>query len=397
MGMLRFVAVLFAVLGFACGVLAADAKGEVGPGVPAFAVRPGLRVTLASDKLEEARFLCFDDKGTLYCSQPTKGNIVALREPDASGVYRKVSVYIKDKPKVHAMCFHNGWLWFAQSTSIGKARGMKEDGSAQEIATIIPAGKLPGLGGHWWRSLLVDDDGFYTSIGDSTNLTDESKTNPDRQKIWHYNLEGGDKKLFASGIRNTERLLYRPGTKELYGCDHGTDNFGQKFGERTGQLQPITDLNPGEEFNHYVQGGFYGHPFLVGNNMPRPEFADREDIIEMAKTAIPPEFLFHAHWAPNGWRFVTSDYFPGFKGDAVICFHGSWNSVQKVGYRVERLLFDEWSGKPYGSLRLVGTLSEDGRRVLARPVDVIEAADGTLLWSADDTKQIYRISKADGK
>jgi glucose/arabinose dehydrogenase len=259
------------------------------------------------------------------------------------------------------------------------------------------ARQAPGFGRHWWRSLLVDDNGFYTSIGDSGNLTDESKTNPDRQKIWHYSLDGGDKKLFASGIRNTERLLFRPGTKEIWGCDHGSDNFGQKFGERTGQLQPITDLNPGDEFNHYEEGGFYGHPFLVGSNVPRAEFMDREDIVEMAKTAIAPEWLFHAHWAPNGWRFINGDYFPGFKGDAVVAFHGSWNSVQKVGYRVERVLFDSWSGKPYGTLRLVGTLSEDGRQVLARPVDVIEASDGTLLWSADDTKQIYRISKADGK
>lgn len=389
--MIRFLCLASAFLFIASGVTAAELKGEVGPNVPAFTVRPGFRVTLASEKLDDARFLCFDDKGTLYVSQPMKGQVVALRDPDANGVYRKVSVYLKDKPRVHAMSFYKGWLWFAQSTSISRARGMKEDGSAEEVVSVIAPGKLPGLGGHWWRSLLVDDDGFYTSVGDSGNLTDEPKT--DRQKLWHYNLEGGDKKLFATGIRNTERLLYRPGTKELWGCDHGSDNFGAKFGERASQVQPVTDLNPGDEFNHYVEGGFYGHPFLVGANVPRPEFQDRDDILELAKKAIPPEWLFHAHWAPNGWRFITADYFPGFKGDAVIAFHGSWNSVQKVGYRIEHVLFDSWTGKPYGSQQLVGTLAADGKTVLARPVDVIEAPDGSLLWSADDTKQIYRITK----
>src|SRR5437763_13970239 len=117
------------------------AGGEVGAGMPAFVVRPGFRVTLAAEKLDEARFLCFDDKGTLYVSQPTKGSIVALRDPDANGVYRKVSVYVKDKARVHAMCFHGGWLWFAQSSSINKARGMKEDGSAEEVVAVIAPGK----------------------------------------------------------------------------------------------------------------------------------------------------------------------------------------------------------------------------------------------------------------
>jgi len=125
------------------------------------------------------------------------------------------------------------------------------------------------------------------------------------------------------------------------------------------------------------------------NSSTRPDI----NIIELARTAIPPEWLFHAHWAPDGWSFIKSDYFPGFKGDAVIAFHGSWNSVNKVGYRIEHLLFDQLTGKPYGSQALVGTLSADGKAVLARPVDIIEAPDGSLLWSADDTKQIYRITK----
>ena len=31
--------------------------------------------------------------------------------------------------------------------------------------------------------------------------------------------------------------------------------------------QPITDYNPPGEMNKYVEGGFYGHPFIVGNQM----------------------------------------------------------------------------------------------------------------------------------
>jgi glucose/arabinose dehydrogenase len=64
-----------------------------------------------------------------------------------------------------------------------------------------------------------------------------------------------------------------------------------------------------------------------------------------------------------------------------------------VGYRIERLLFDAMTDKPYGSLMLVGTLTADGKSNLARPVDVTESPDGSLLFSADDTRQVYRLSK----
>src|SRR5438270_12946211 len=58
--------------------------GERGPNVPDFWVRPGYRVTLAAEKLPEARFIEFDDKGTLYLSQPGQGSISTLKEKNGS-------------------------------------------------------------------------------------------------------------------------------------------------------------------------------------------------------------------------------------------------------------------------------------------------------------------------
>jgi glucose/arabinose dehydrogenase len=150
---------------------------------------------------------------------------------------------------------------------------------------------------------------------------------------------------------------------------------------------------PGEELNKFVEGGFYGHPYLSNNRIVRPEFADRKDIIELAAKTIPPAWTFGAHWAGNGFTFLSKDYFPDHKGDIFAAFHGSWNSTVRVGYRVERVLFDKETGLPYGSLRIVGCAP--GGQVLARPVDCVEAPDGTVLFSCDQTNKVYRISKAD--
>jgi glucose/arabinose dehydrogenase len=366
-------------------------QGVRGPGVPPFYVRAGFTVTVAAADLGETRSLAFDDHGTLYLCQPGSGSILALRDDQRSGTYRTVGAFVGGKPTVHGLCFRAGWLWFAQSGAIHKARTRPDGGAAEEVVTVVPEGQLPSGGGHWFRSILVDDDGFYTSIGDSQNDSDETAT--ERQKIWRYSLDGKQKTLFCSGIRNTEKLRYRPGTTEVWGCDHGSDNFGAKLGEQRGH-QPLTDANPPCEFNRYEQDRFYGHPFVVGNQVPRLEWLDRPDLLDLVRKATPPAWCFGAHWAACGFAFSTGAGLSPDRMSVFCAMHGSWNSTRKVGYRIEQVLIDDQTGLPYGSRRIVGTLAEDGETVLDRPVDCAEAPDGSVLFSCDQGQRIYRIAAA---
>jgi glucose/arabinose dehydrogenase len=194
-------------------------------------------------------------------------------------------------------------------------------------------------------------------------------------------------------VRNDEKLRYRPGTTEIWGFDNRTDRFGHDYGEIDGQDQPITDLNPPEEFNHYVEGAFYGHPYIVGNRIPRPEFAHRPDILKLARETTPPVWDVHAHWAVLGFTFITKDYFPGAKGDVFFASHGSWNSVKPVGACVQWLMFDKLTGLPYGSLTIVDCQGADRR--YARPVDCAEGPDGTVLFTSDEPPGLYRISRSE--
>ena len=378
----------FLVLGVLLSIILNDANAQdtnstVGPNVPAFIVRPGLQVTLVAENIGEVRFIEFGGKDTLYVSQPRTGAIITLRERD--GIWAKVADFTTNKPTVHGMHYYDGWLWFTQSGVVWKARDTNGDGIADEEVKVVEG--LPSGGGHWWRSICVTPNGFYTSIGDSGNITDETVT--DRQKIWKFSLDGTNKTLFASGLRNTEKLRHRPGTEEVWGADHGSDAYGQSLGEKP-PIQPFTDHIPPDEFNRYTQGGFYGHPFIVGDGLPRLEFKDRPNLIELANIAISPAWLLGAHWAPCGWSFVSSDAL-GFRGDAIIACHGSWNSSTKVGYRVERLMFDPLTGRPTGRQKLVGLLDENDQ-VLGRPCDIAEAPDGSLFFSDDFKGRIYRIS-----
>src|SRR5688572_32893008 len=79
---------------------------DLGPGVPAMRVRPGYRVTRAvPDKQlkDEARFLEFSDDGkTLFVSFRDPGYILALRDPDADGVFKTSTTFVKDRRSVRS-------------------------------------------------------------------------------------------------------------------------------------------------------------------------------------------------------------------------------------------------------------------------------------------------------
>lgn len=71
---------------------------------------------------------------------------------------------------------------------------------------------------------------------------------------------------------------------------------------------------------------------------------------------------------------------------SVAC-RGSQDRGIPDGYRVERVLFDPVTARPYGSLAMVKTLSGD-EQVLARPVDCADAPDGCVIITCDVTSRI---------
>lgn len=349
-------------------------------------VRSGCTLTVAQATIKKPRFMRFDPNGTLYVSLPDVGEIKSCADRDGDGYYETVETFINGHPSVHGLFWHDGWLWFTESGAIFRARDTNGDRKADETVTVIAPGKLP-KGGHWWRPVLIHKNRLYTGIGDSGNITDETAT--PRQKIWSYALDGGDEKLFCSGIRNTEKLVIRPGTEEIWGMDHGSDWFGrelEKNDKKSGQ--PITDWNPPCEMNHYRQDGFYGHPFIVGMRVPRYEYMNRPDIVSLAAGTIMPEWSTGAHWAPNAMEFYSAAQFPDAHGDAFVAYHGSWNRSEKGGYCVTRVRFED--GHPWGEQAYIRFLA-DRDKVLGRPVDVAQAPDGSLLISDDHGNRIYRL------
>ena len=383
--------------------------GSIGEGVPDdVRVRKGYRVTVASPALERARFMQIGDDGTLYLSQPRDHRISSLKDEDGDGVYETQAVFYQgedDNP--HSMDWHDGKLWFTASEPgyLKTAVDTDGDGVADDVQTVIEPGRedgIPSGGGHAFRGIVVDGDRVLVMVTDPSNMTVELDS--DRKKVYAFDLDGTNRREFASGLRNTEKLRHRIAgdgseTDEVWGADHGSDNIGKDYGEGRDTNQAITDLGPPDEFNRIDEGGFYGHPYLMADRRVRPEYTEREDLLELAEKTIPAMWSFSAHSANNGFCFApaaTGELFGNeeMTGDVFQAQHGSWNSSVPVGYAVVRLLFDDVTGRPYGLEKIVDTHTGVGGRdgVALRPVDCVAAPDGSILFSCDTTYRIYRIS-----
>jgi glucose/arabinose dehydrogenase len=271
-------------------------------------VREGYSLSVAVDGIKIPRFLAVGPADTLFVSVPKEGRIVACRDADGDGSYEVQTPFVAGKEAntiMQGMQWHDGWLWFAQLNAISKARDTNGDGKADEEVQVLGPEQLPtgARGGHMWRALLIHKGRIYTQVGDQTNATDEPIEASERKKIWSFALDGSDKKLFASGLRNTEKLAIRPGTDEIWGVDHDIDMMAAKLEGDRKFGQPITDHNPPAELNHYVEGGFYGHPWIVGKNQPNLNLLTEPKLMEYASMSKVPEWVMPAHCSANSLTF----------------------------------------------------------------------------------------------
>ena len=90
-------------------------------------------------------------------------------------------------------------------------------------------------------------------------------------------------------------------------------------------------------------------------------------------------------------KFYTGNQFPAqYKNGIFIAEHGSWNRHKKNGYRIVFISVGP-DGKNPKETVFAGTWLDD-QKILGRPADILQAADGSLLVADDQTSAIYQIS-----
>ena len=374
---------------------------------------PGFSVEAFASGLHEPRLLRTAPNGDILVAESVSGRILVLRPgPDGARV-GQTATFATGLDRPFGLAFYPEadpqWLYVGEAQRVVRfpyrVGDLKPRGPAQVVVPRL-TGSAPG--GHWTRDLAFTRDGgrLLVAVGSGSNLAEEmARKSPaaaaawdrahglgaawgpetDRAAILSFTPEGGDRKLYATGIRNCSGLARRPQSDEIFCVTNERDGLGDN-------LAPdyVTRVKP---------GAFYGWPwyYLGAHEDPRLRGA-RPDL---AGRVTVPDVLLQPHSAPLQLAFYPpaagAAAFPAeYRGDAFVALHGSWNRSQRTGYKVVRVKIKD--GAPTGEYQdfLTGfVLSQEA--VWGRPVGVTVARDGALLVSDDVGGVIWRVSRQAGR
>ena len=330
-------------------------------------VPPGFVVETYAEGVENARAMAWGGRGTLFVGSRDKGQVYALSDGDGDGRAETVRVIAKGLRMPVGVAFREGALYVSAVERIVRFDDIENrlDNPPQPIVAIAD---LPSERHHGWRYIAFGPDGkLYVPIGAPCNVCDDAGF----ATLLRMNPDGSERQVIAEGVRNSVGFDWHPDSGALWFTDNGRDWLG--------------DDSPDCELNRLdAPGGHFGFPYCHAGILD-PEFGDGKSCSDY----IAPAGRLGAHTAPLGIRFYTGSAFPAdYRGHALIARHGSWNRSVKSGYDVVRARIEDGrvtAIEPF----LTGFL--DGQKTLGRPVDVIQAADGSVLVSDDHAHAIYRI------
>ncbi len=301
----------------------------------------------------------FEDAGTMG------GGIVELSRVGSTSQFQKRIV--ADSPcliRCYGLASRNGELFVSRSGfgstatqgtvsyenlgAITELRDANGDGYFEYIHDVVSG--LPGVRGpvtmHQNNGICFAADGtLYVTTANAANRSLAQhpwdgavlRVSPDFQKT----------EVFAQGFRNPFGIAIGP-DNELFVTDNDIDE------------------NPGDELNHVVRGGHYGHPYVVPN----------EPLVQ-SKGFRDPIFVGGLESNLLGMAYPTSPNLPEPYRNCLYVADFMQNAILRL--KLER------SGDTY-KVTLVETFA-----TISSPVDIAATPSGEFFVVSRNTKNVYRI------
>jgi glucose/arabinose dehydrogenase len=300
---------------------------------------------------------------------PSANRITLLRDADGDGVAELRVPFLEGLNSPFGMTLVGNDLYVANTDAVVRFRytpGATRIETPGEKVTDLPAGTRNH---HWTKTVVANADGsrLYASVGSNSNVAENGmEVEEGRAAIWEIDTKSGEKRLYASGLRNAVGLAWEDG--RLWAAVNERDELG-------------SDLVP-DYLTAVADGGFYGWPYsYYGPNVDKRVTPQRPELVGKA---IKPDYALGSHVAPLGLAMTRDGAYVGQ--------HGSWNRRPQSGYNVVFIPFKD--GKPSGSPVeiLNGFLSPDGE-AWGRPVGVAVDAKGGLLVADDVGNSVWRLRR----
>ncbi|RYF94196.1 MAG: sorbosone dehydrogenase family protein [Caulobacteraceae bacterium] len=310
---------------------------------------------------------------------PTANRISLLRDADGDGVAETKTAFLTGLNSPFGMALVGNTFYVANSDAVVSfpyTPGATAITAPATRVTDLPAGPINH---HWTKNIVASPDGtkLYATVGSNSNVGENGLDKEEgRAAIWEIDLATGQKRLFATGLRNPNGMDFEPSSGMLWTAVNERDEIGH-------------DLVP-DYMTSVKDGGFYGWPYSYWGRVD-----DRVKPQDPAKVAaaLTPDYALGAHTASLGLTFYRGGLLGQYRGGALIGQHGSWNRDPVSGYKVVFVPFS--GGKPSGPAQdvLTGFLDKDVH-AKGRPVGVVVDRAGALLVADDVGNVIWRVTPA---
>jgi glucose/arabinose dehydrogenase len=283
-----------------------------------------LERVVQDDSGEELSFtsLATAPDGTLYATRPLTGEVLALTDSDGDGLPDSPQVVADGLTLPNGLAYDQNALYISGGAHIYRMIGNRLD---------VLVDDLPSEGGFWTGGLAVGPDKrIYVGIGAPCDYCEQNES--ERGAVWSFALDGSDKQVVATRLRDPSDLAFRDGV--LWTVDSARDTLTE----------------PGlDELDRVLPGANFGWPYCIGADNHRDTLASAFD----CSSATAPAYTFPTHSTPLGMAYYGSDTFPGIKGDLLITMSGSTDQSHLEGYALAAVHFDPVSDVPVGDDTLI--------------------------------------------
>lgn len=317
--------------------------------------------------------------------KPDSNLITLLRDTDRDGVVDDRHDLLTGLLSPFGVAWIDDTLYLALADGVVSypyALGETAITAEPELVTLLPGGPLNH---HWTKDLALSPDGtmLYASVGSNSNVAENGmEAEKGRAAIWQIDRETGASKLFATGLRNPNGLIFHPETDVLWAVINERDELGPNL---------VPDY-----MTSVVEDGFYGWPYsYYGQHVDERVMPARPDLVQVA---IKPDYALSSHVAALGLVFTQGSAMPeAYAAGAFVGQRGSWNREEFNGYKVSYVPFRD--GMPDGMAQdvVTGFISTEEEKVFGRPVGLGIDGTGALLIADDAGNTVWRVAPADGR
>ena len=310
---------------------------------------------------------------------PSANRITLLRDVDGDGVADMKLAFLEGLNSPFGMALVGNQFYVANSDAVMRYNyldGAKKITDPGEKVVELPAGNINH---HWTKNIIANADGskLYITVGSNSNVAERGMAAEEgRAAIWELDIATGTHRVFASGLRNPNGMVWDKQSNTLFTVVNERDQIG-------------SDLVP-DYLTSVQDGAFYGWPYsYYGQHIDERIQPQQPDLVAKA---IAPDYALGAHTASLGLASARGNTLPTqFANGMFVGQHGSWNRKPFSGYKVVFIPFV--NAKPTGNPVdvLTGFVSNDGK-AYGRPVGVALDKTGALLVADDVGNTVWRVS-----